>query len=80
MEQVRKDNKTVIDSPLCSIIYDKSYSASSDYMVNFGYDQVAMFMDREKRDQLNYSNFTILLKKVKPMRSILFGFDNLLAN
>ena len=39
-----------------------------------------MFMDRQKRNEMNYDNMTIMLKQTKPMRSIMFNFDNLIAN
>lgn len=29
---------------------------------------------------MNYINYTIMLKQTKPLRSIMFGFDNLIAN
>ena len=46
----------------------------------FGWDYVAMFMDRERKEQFNYDNYTVMLKQVKPMRAIIFGFDVLIAN
>jgi hypothetical protein len=64
----------------CTIVKGKNYSYADEYMVNFGWDEVGMFMDREKRNSLNFQNYTIMLRKVKPMRTILFNFDNLVAN
>ena len=49
-------------------------------MVNFGWDYVPMFMDRQKRNEMNYENITLMLKQTKPIRSIMFNFDNLIAN
>ena len=43
-------NKTVLMSPDCTIIVNKSYTLDDEYMVNFGWDDVSMFMDRTKRN------------------------------
>lgn len=37
-------------------------------------------MDRNKRDKLDYDNYTIILKQVKPLRTLLLGLDTLLIN
>lgn len=39
-----------------------------------------MFMDTEKRNKMNYNNYTIFLHQMKPLRKIMFGFDNLIIN
>jgi len=49
-------------------------------LVYFGWDYVPMFMDKDKREQFAYDNYTVMLKQTKPMRSIIFGFDILIAN
>ena len=45
-----------------------------------GWDDVGMFMERDKRNKLNFVNYTILLQQVRPLRKLLFGFENLLIN
>lgn len=37
-------------------------------------------MDQSKRDKIGFTNFTIYLKQVRPLRKILFNFDNLIIN
>lgn len=62
------------------MVLNKNYSSSDDSMLMFGYDWISMFMDREKRDSMHYDNYTIMLKQIKPMRKLLFGFDILIIN
>ena len=37
-------------------------------------------MDQQKRNKLHYDNATVVLKKVQPLRRIIFGFDVLITN
>lgn len=62
------------------MVLNKNYTSADDSRLNFGYDWIPMYMERSKRDRLNYDNYTIVLKQVKPMRTILLGLDVLLIN
>jgi hypothetical protein len=62
------------------IIKNKNYNELDDNSVMLGWDDVGMFMDREKRNKLKFVNYTILLQQVRPLRKLLFSFDNLLIN
>jgi hypothetical protein len=77
---VNSGNKTVMNSAECMIVVNKNYSAVDDSVLTFSYDVVGLFMAREKRNSMDYDNFTIILKQTKPMRNILFGLDVLLIN
>lgn len=80
MSYYRKKGSVVLEGQECSIIANKNYSEFESGTLAFGYDEIGMFMDQEKRDAMNYSNYTIVLKQVKRLRTIIFNFDNLVIN
>jgi hypothetical protein len=80
LDDYKEKKKVVNDSSECTIIENKNYSDTDSGTLVFGYDAVSIFMEQTKRDLLGFTNYTIYLKQVQPLRKILFGLDNLIIN